>query len=355
MKHFDLGGNCIEALPESFGDLEDLEFMDMGSTSDELERKRNMQNGNFLIYLPLNFGKLCNLRQLYLDENSIENLPENFGDLINLEYLDLCHNNLVHLPESFGKLQSLEVCLLSINYIECLPDNFGQLQKMRELRLDDNQLNELPQSFCKLQELKTLDLYKNNLKELPQALKFLTKLIRLDIYENNFEISWEDSINNSSNKIEIDNSNENHNSSDDMNNKCIKENNSDFTFEELKKIKNALKEGASLWRQHRDGLIINRVQQLVNEETEELWDKDLKFENFAQLPTNNILNENNFINNCYSEENEFWDDIPHLKSDICSSTNLQYDKFLPSDIHPPPIQRVKVQLMVEDGQFDDAL
>src|SRR5271166_2233481 len=83
-----LGGNYIKALPESFGLLSRLERLHIGSVIAELER-RNFQNGNWIMKLPASFGRLGCLRHANLNENQISELPENFGDLVRLEWLDL--------------------------------------------------------------------------------------------------------------------------------------------------------------------------------------------------------------------------------------------------------------------------
>jgi Leucine-rich repeat (LRR) protein len=78
----------MSSLPDSFGCLENLEKLSLGSVIDELER-RNFQNGNWISYLPYSFCDLINLKEIHLDENQIHELPDDFGNLINLEYLDI--------------------------------------------------------------------------------------------------------------------------------------------------------------------------------------------------------------------------------------------------------------------------
>ncbi len=84
----DMGGNFMLELPETLGCLSSLEYVHFGSVIDEIER-RNFQNGNWLYVLPRNFGQLTLLREAHLDENQLHELPDSFGDLINLEWLDL--------------------------------------------------------------------------------------------------------------------------------------------------------------------------------------------------------------------------------------------------------------------------
>lgn len=88
LRYLDLCGNHLTELPESFGELECLEYVHFGSKFDELERK-DWINGNWLTKLPASFSQLHNLSNLRLDENQLQFLPEDFGLLSNLENLNL--------------------------------------------------------------------------------------------------------------------------------------------------------------------------------------------------------------------------------------------------------------------------
>lgn len=84
----DMGGNFMDRLPDSFGSMNSIRTLKLGSCIGELER-RAFQNGNWLTYLPESFCDLTKLSALYLDENLLQELPEHFGNLVNLEFLDL--------------------------------------------------------------------------------------------------------------------------------------------------------------------------------------------------------------------------------------------------------------------------
>ncbi|XP_046350543.2 leucine-rich repeat protein SHOC-2-like [Haliotis rufescens] len=183
LKVLDMSGNFMTSLPNSIGELTELETLHLGSVIDELER-RNFQNGNWISQLPVTFCQMVNLKELHLDENQIQELPEDFGNLVNLEFLDLGQNMLHELPDSFGNLRSLRICLLSKNHLQLLPSNFGQLTALVDLRMDNNMIAELPESFEKLVQLKTLDLFNNLLAHVPSCLQHFNHLVRLDIDEN---------------------------------------------------------------------------------------------------------------------------------------------------------------------------
>ncbi|XP_070185155.1 leucine-rich repeat protein SHOC-2-like [Littorina saxatilis] len=187
LRYLDLCGNHLTELPESFGELESLEFVHFGSMLDELERKDYI-NGNWLRQLPRSFPQLTALTKLRLDENHLQFLPDDIGRLCNLEYLNLGQNILHDVPESFGELQSLRVCILSRNNIQLLPSSIGQLSALEEFYIDNNMLAELPESLSDLKQLKMLDLFHNKLTTLPTCLHHLTNLKYLDLNQNPLKI-----------------------------------------------------------------------------------------------------------------------------------------------------------------------
>lgn len=140
--HFDISGNMLSGLPESFAEITTLEYIDIGSALFEPERKRNLRNGNNILQLPKEFGvHLSNLRELRIDECAVEVLPTNFGrGLPNLVIFDSHCNNLVELPESFCLMAKLEMCTISMNGLQRLPERLGDLIALKELRLENNQV-----------------------------------------------------------------------------------------------------------------------------------------------------------------------------------------------------------------------
>jgi Leucine-rich repeat (LRR) protein len=76
------------------------------------------------------------MRHLNLGRSRIESLPESLGQLSNLEKLDLSGcGNLKGLPDSLGGLQHMRHLKLGYSGIESLPESLGQLSNLEELDL----------------------------------------------------------------------------------------------------------------------------------------------------------------------------------------------------------------------------
>ncbi len=123
----------LTTLPESFGNLKSLTYLNL--------------NSNKLKTLPESFWYLNLLEFLFLQNNQLTTLPESFGHLINLYELEINNNKLSSLPESFGRLRSLRTLQINNNKLTTLPDSFRHLEQLRELRISSNKLNGLPESL----------------------------------------------------------------------------------------------------------------------------------------------------------------------------------------------------------------
>lgn len=120
------------------------------------------------------FGKLSNLKTLWLNENNITFLHENtFYGLEKLEKLYLFYNKLQSLPKDiFKPLKNLKRLELSMNKLAYLDETiFSFNTKLEKLSLDFNELSQLPlKIFDNLTYLHTLVLSSNNLISLPDEI-----------------------------------------------------------------------------------------------------------------------------------------------------------------------------------------
>jgi Leucine-rich repeat (LRR) protein len=162
--------NLIGSLPASFGNLTNLDALEL--------------NSNQLSSLPASFGNFTNLGYLTLNNNQLSSLPASFGNLTNLYFLDLNNNQLSSLPASFGNLTGLGILALSYNQLSSVPTSLGNLMNLEYLYLDSNQLSSLPASFGNLTTLTNLSLNNNQLSSLPASLGNLTNLKYLGLNSN---------------------------------------------------------------------------------------------------------------------------------------------------------------------------
>ncbi|CAL1272313.1 unnamed protein product [Larinioides sclopetarius] len=390
----DLSGNNIKGLPESFGKLKKLSFLDLGSSFDELERNPMVSNGNEIEHLPITFCELINLTKLELDENQLCQLPEEFGLLENLAYLDLSHNILKFLPESFGQLQRLKVCMLSMNCITHLPASFGMLKSIEDLKLDNNLIEYLPESFENLTTLVSLDLYNNNLKEPPTGVKKLKFLKHLDLRENDFGRTLEELLAISYEPTypirnpELQNNWRGRKRPDIQPSSWVEKKDAVQNTENLENdfLYNAMISASALWRRHGQTDIRNKMPSVPTTNGVE----EIEANSELPLPSTNLKTENTPA----SEDDECWDDdvqsissetsslssheTINFRADVPSDwetdsdfevpinfkkiyrhpTNDESSKvnmlFVPSDLHVKTVGIPEVWHLVEDGQFDDA-
>ncbi|KAH7416294.1 hypothetical protein KP509_14G084900 [Ceratopteris richardii] len=139
--------SCLEILNADFNELEYLPSQ-IGSGLPNI--KHISVRWNKLRSLPTSFCSLRSLRKLELKFNQLKALPQAFGNLINLEYLDVSCNftALQALPDTVGDLVALSEVDLSCNQIKILPDSFGRLQFVKKINLKDNPLVSPPVEVC---------------------------------------------------------------------------------------------------------------------------------------------------------------------------------------------------------------
>ncbi len=190
-------------LPESIGDLTELEVLQLGKN-------------DIVGQLPASIGELSDLRELILEENDIfGELPVEMSKLGDLEVLNLFSNrfsgeipgwvsDLVELraldfgsnrfggeiPPVLADLRRLKVLRLDDNDLEGeIPPAIGNLREVEELLLSGNELSgSIPAEFGGLRSVKWLRLQSNLLSgAIPDELSQLSNLIELDLNNNRLE------------------------------------------------------------------------------------------------------------------------------------------------------------------------
>ncbi|OWR45892.1 leucine-rich repeat protein 1 [Danaus plexippus] len=117
--------------------------------------------------IPPEFGRLPNLCELYLSNNSLGQ-KEDFdwrwllgpGISKKLKLLDLCANKISMLPKDIWKLQNLVTFKIDFNKLERLPPTIGRIQTLRYFSVSNNNLVTLPCSLMQCR-LETIDLSSN--------------------------------------------------------------------------------------------------------------------------------------------------------------------------------------------------
>ncbi|GFP83629.1 probable LRR receptor-like serine/threonine-protein kinase at2g24230 [Phtheirospermum japonicum] len=111
-------------------------------------------------------GKLKKLESLDLSNNKITTLPNDFGSLGSLKYLNLSFNQISGIIPSnignFGQLQRLDLSFN--NFHGCIPEAISSLTRLQVLSLSNNQLDSImPLGLLNCRPLVFIDLSFNNL------------------------------------------------------------------------------------------------------------------------------------------------------------------------------------------------
>ncbi|KAL3145840.1 hypothetical protein ABBQ38_015212 [Trebouxia sp. C0009 RCD-2024] len=197
------GYGLTGTLPEAWGQLSELENMDLGMNSlsgpipgswSNLTQLENMDLGmnSFTGPLPGSWSNLTQLStNLILDGNQLTgSLPASWGNLRNLELMHLQGNRLTGpLPDAWSSLGKMSDFDLSNNTLTGpLPDSWQMWTKMGSLHLSDNVLTgPLPNSWQTWTNMSDIDLSSNKLTgPLPDSWQTWTNVGGFFLRGNNF-------------------------------------------------------------------------------------------------------------------------------------------------------------------------
>ncbi|KAL3629612.1 hypothetical protein CASFOL_026834 [Castilleja foliolosa] len=111
-------------------------------------------------------GKLVKLESLDLSNNKITALPNDFGGLGSLKFLNLSYNQITGIiPSSIGNFAHLRRLDFSFNNFHgCIPEAISSLTKLQVLSLSNNRLDSIiPLGLLKCRSLVSIDLSSNTL------------------------------------------------------------------------------------------------------------------------------------------------------------------------------------------------
>jgi Leucine-rich repeat (LRR) protein len=139
---------------------------------------------NKLTEIPDVIAKFPNLKSLVFNGNEITYVSPAIAQLTKLEQLSFYKNKLKAIPEGVYSLSNLKEIDLYYNEIERIDERISNLQNLEVLYLSNNRLLSISESLSTLPKLEELYLSNNQLSDLPESLTNLTKLKVLRINNN---------------------------------------------------------------------------------------------------------------------------------------------------------------------------
>jgi len=130
---------------------------------------------NNLSTLPDDFGKLKNLKILFLSNNLFEEVPKVLSNCPKLSMIGFRSNQI----RSFGEdtlPPSVRWIILTDNHITTLPESIGDLKYLQKFMLSGNQITTLPETLKNCKNLELFRIAANQLTHLPSWLLTLPKL-----------------------------------------------------------------------------------------------------------------------------------------------------------------------------------
>lgn len=180
----DLRSMKLTELPESIGQLKQLQKLDLGH-----DYRRDEKDKNHLTTLPDSLGQLTQLTILDVSNNRLITLPNSLSQLMQLTELNLSSNQLTTLPEWIGNFQHLKILYLVNNKLTIFPSSFGNLSQLKTLFLGSeghggNPVGSLPESLRALKNLDFIVLRECRLTVIPEWLSELTELRYINLIQN---------------------------------------------------------------------------------------------------------------------------------------------------------------------------
>lgn len=145
------------------------------------------RTGSAIGSLPIDIGKMINLKVLQANRNDLISVPTVLDQLQSLTHVSLSTNNFRVIPEDIINLTNLVALDMSRNMITEVPSGIGALSHLEHLVLYGNRISILPGEIGDLNSLTLLQLSENRITRLPEEIKNLTNLQDLYLSGNPLE------------------------------------------------------------------------------------------------------------------------------------------------------------------------
>eukprot|EP01125_Pyxidicula_operculata_P016212 TRINITY_DN5551_c0_g4_i3.p1 TRINITY_DN5551_c0_g4~~TRINITY_DN5551_c0_g4_i3.p1 ORF type:complete len:2130 (-),score=371.64 TRINITY_DN5551_c0_g4_i3:539-6928(-) len=173
LKRLLLGNNSLIRIPTTISDLIHLEEL-------------NLMN-NRLESLTEAVTFCTSLKILSIQNNpNIKKIPESIGNLEALEEINLSKTSISVIPHSLGNCFDLQIMTCSGNKIQELPSTIWKCRKMKEFDISHNNLRRLSPGIGHWNKLVSLNVGHNHLRDLPSSLGALENISKLDVGHNDF-------------------------------------------------------------------------------------------------------------------------------------------------------------------------
>lgn len=159
-----------------------------------------LKSPNSVVRLNLNESKLelpegvfrnfKNLEYLSLKNDHLKVFPAEIVELDKLKILDISGNDFDVLPLNFFKLKNLEELYLNDeNYLnlEASLERLKKLPKLKSLHLENDKLEVLPSNISDILTLESLYLNGNLFKKVPSVIQEMKQLKYLEIHHNKIQ------------------------------------------------------------------------------------------------------------------------------------------------------------------------
>ncbi|XP_004288943.1 PREDICTED: receptor-like protein kinase HSL1 [Fragaria vesca subsp. vesca] len=192
--------NLIGEIPESVGEMEALEELDMSTNnlSEKIPRGVLLLKHLSIIYLFKNrfsgvipqVVEACNLTIINISENNLTGpIPQGFGNLTKLTDMSLFYNGGIsgEIPEGIGLLPNLLIFkMFNMNLSGTIPPELGKHSPLEDFQVSVNRLTgKLPDGLCKNGKLVGVVAYENSLTGgLPSSLENCDSLMTVAVYDN---------------------------------------------------------------------------------------------------------------------------------------------------------------------------